>query len=68
MITGRSKNMRCNQCKNDPEFVPWYEAPMNEEIRKRLTIQPPVVFYLSFRDAAAAWGPYITDGLKGEQQ
>jgi hypothetical protein len=52
----------CEECLQGPHFN-WRELPMNEEIRKRLVTQPPVVYHLTFMDAAKAWGPQITEGL-----
>lgn len=59
--------MECPECLPGPHFN-WRELPMNEEIRKCLVIQPPVVYYHTFRQAADAWGLCITDGLEGEDK
>lgn len=53
----------CEECYNDPNWIFWRDLPMNEEIRKNLTVQPPKMWYPSFLAAAQAWGTQITEGL-----
>lgn len=51
----------CPECYNDPNWKYWRDLPMNEEIRKKLTVQPPKQYYLSFSAALQAWGQDITE-------
>lgn len=52
----------CEECYNDPNWVFWKDLPMNEEIKKKLSIQPPKQFYPSFDEAYFAWhGRYMED-------
>jgi hypothetical protein len=57
---------KCPECNVHPGYINWRELPMNEEIRKNLTIQPPKRFYPSFTAAAEAWGTHITEGLTND--
>lgn len=48
---------KCPECYPD-QPSPWYEQPMNEEIREyaRKYILRPVVYYFTLSDALDEWG------------
>lgn len=50
-------NVKCSEC-NQPEPTPWYEQPMNEEIREtaRTYISPVKMFYEVLDQALEIWG------------
>jgi len=47
---------KCPEC-NPNEASPWYEQPMNEEIREyaRKYVSPVKMFYPSFEQAMEQW-------------
>jgi hypothetical protein len=55
------QSSKCSECYNDPNWVFWRDLPLNPEIKKKLTVQPPRMYYPSIHAALQAWGQDITE-------